>query len=892
MPASGWCGCAGAATGVKLAQSTPAVSPPHHLALEHPLSAGTPIRLMFELRVLGPPSITRGDGSPVEALSRQPRRLALLAYLAVTRPSARRDKLLALFWPESDDAHARAALNQALYFLRNVLGQHAFSSSGNGELVLNSSVVSSDVARFETALATGRHEDALALYRGDLLDGLFISDAPEFERWVEDARARLRDRAAAAAWAAAETSVGAGRTIEAERWARAAADLMPSDEAVVRRLMTFLERLGDGAAAIRTYEGFSRRLARELELHPSAETQELAERIRQNQRGHPPVPSPIAESAHVQTGTKHGRRRLRPVWLLSAAALAAAALVATSGLVLRPPHAAPARTRFPLNFEGQPALAGIGGNTVALSPDGDHLVYLGRGATGDQLFLRRMSVVEAVSIPETRDARHPFFSPDGEWLGYVVGNAIRKVRVGGGPAVTIARITTNVPGISWGDNDTIVFATPSGLWQVPASGGEPAPFALSDTARGELFRWPHVLPGGTRVLFTRIDRGGFHLAAVTGANGEVVPLGIRGTSPRFVAPANLVYARDDGVLLSARFDPRTLRLRSDPVPVTDGVYVGVAGAAKLGVSRTGVLAYVPKPEGGRLLLLNGDGRADTVRSGSLRFYSPRFSPDGRLIATSVWSPDGSQDLWVIDAAGTTMRRITFDSSSVTPVWSRDGRRVAYASKPAGRRFGWAIRSSPLSGSAASPELLVAPALDQFPGSLTRGDTLAFERGSLARKRDIWVVALTGARIPVPYLDSPHDERSPAVSPDGRWLAYVSDESGRDEVYVASFPRAGAPLQVSSDGGGWPRWASELELAYQTSDGIAGVGLRESSGVLRVGARRSRFRADSAVIPVEGLPFDVRGRSLAVFLNARKPVDIMVLMNWFDDPPLSGPPARR
>jgi serine/threonine-protein kinase len=663
---------------------------------------------------------------------------------------------------------------------------------------------------------------------------------------------------------------------------------MPADEVVVRRLMSFLERLGDGVAAIRAYEAFAWRLAQELELHPSAETQQLAERIRRNQREH--APAPTLQAAGVEIDAKHSRRRLRPARMLSAAALSVVGLVAASVLLGGPPQRAAARARFPLNFEGQPALAGgIGGNTIALSPDGNHLVYLGRGAAGDQLFLRRMSVLEAVPIPETRDARHPFFSPDGEWLGYIAGNAIRKVRVAGGPAISVAHITTNVPGISWGDDDTMVFATPSGLWQVPASGGEPAPLALSDTARGERYRWPHVLPGGNGVLFTRIDRSGFHLAALSRADRKVVHLGIRGTSPRFIAPGRLVYSREGGTLLTARFDPRTLRVQSGPAPMTEDVYVGVAGEAKLGASRTGVLAYVPKPEGGRLLLVDGDGRTDTVSSGSLRFYSPRFSPDGSLVATSIWSPDGSQDLWLIDAASTTMRRITFDSGSVAPVWSPDGSRVAYSSKPAGRRFGWAIRSTSTEGGTSSPELLVAPTWVQFPASFTRGDTLVFERTSVARKTDIWLMPPTGAREPLPYMKSAYNERGPALSPSGRWLAYVSDESGSDEVYVASFPRPGVPLQVSSGGGQWPRWASDRELAYRTGDGIAAVELRESSGVLSVGARRSLFRADRDVIPVEGLSYDVQGQRLAVFLNARKPVDIMVLMNWFDDPALAEPP---
>lgn len=241
---------------------------------------------VFELRLLGALELSATDGRNVEPLVRRSKRTGLLAYLAAALPRGfhRRDKLLALFWPELDEPHARAALSQALYVLRNTLGEQAVVTRGEGEVRLSGEVVWCDAAAFETALDLGRPADALALYRGDLLDGFFVTDAPEFERWLDAERARLKERASEGAWALAEAQAVEGDAVEAERWARRAAELLPDDEAVIRRLMTFLQRLGDKAAAIRAYEAFAWRLARDHELEPSAETQDLATAIRREER--------------------------------------------------------------------------------------------------------------------------------------------------------------------------------------------------------------------------------------------------------------------------------------------------------------------------------------------------------------------------------------------------------------------------------------------------------------------------------------------------------------------------------------------------------------------------------------------------------------------------------
>ena len=258
---------------------------------------------MVEIRVLGSFELSASDGRPVTTLARRPMRAALLAYLAAAVPRGfhRRDKLLALFWPELSESRARAALSQALYVLRSALGEEAVLTRGDTEVGLDGGGVWCDVSAFEAALDAGRPAEALALYRGDLLDGFFVSGAPEFERWLDRERGRLRQRASEGAWMLAEAKAAERDTLIAERWARRAAELSPADEAMARRLMRFLNGLGDRAAALRAYDTFACQLATEYELEPSAETRALSLAIRQEEQqqtappGPPRQPTPIGD---------------------------------------------------------------------------------------------------------------------------------------------------------------------------------------------------------------------------------------------------------------------------------------------------------------------------------------------------------------------------------------------------------------------------------------------------------------------------------------------------------------------------------------------------------------------------------------------------------------------
>ena len=281
---------------------------------------------MIELCMLGRLSLTGADGREVRGLLGQPRRLALLAYLAAASPQGfhRRDTLLALFWPELDQEHARAALRQALHVVRDALGGDAVTSRGDEEIGLDFAQVSCDVAAFERALRIGQLEEALDLYRGALLEGFFISDAPEFERWLETERARLQQAAAGGARALAERYESDNDLTRAVRWTRRSIELAPSDEGLVRRLIALLDRQGDRAGALEAYEAFARRVAAEYDAEPAAETRALVAAVRARRRAEPAAASPEVDSRpHQWPPSKRRRGRLvMRVGLSAAAALA------------------------------------------------------------------------------------------------------------------------------------------------------------------------------------------------------------------------------------------------------------------------------------------------------------------------------------------------------------------------------------------------------------------------------------------------------------------------------------------------------------------------------------------------------------------------------------------
>jgi DNA-binding SARP family transcriptional activator len=852
---------------------------------------------VIELRVLGPPRIEAVDGRPVESIVGQSRRMALLAYLGAATPrgAQRRDKLVTLFWPESDETRARAALNQALYVLRSRLGD-VFVSRGNDEVALDPAIIWCDAAAFEDLLDSGRAEEALALYRGDLLDGFFISGAPGFERWLDEERQRLRQRASDGAWALADACAGRGEVVEAERWARRAADLVPGDEAVVRRLMVFLRGLGDRAAAIRAYEAFVWRLAQEYELEPSAETRALAAAIRDEERI---VPAPALAALPIPRGERVAGVVSRRGWSWTLLVLAIVGSAGVAAVWGSSRAAMPDATEEWVSLldvdDALPLSVGTRGTTIAVSPRGD-VVYVGRAGGGAELYLKRRNEQKFSPIPRTMGALQPFFSPDGVWIGYVVGNTIRKVRVAGGPSVEICRVDGPLHGVSWGDGEVIVFALPSGLFRVPAASGDPTPVARPDSSRGEWYGWPNVLPGGRSALFTIVSDSGFQLAVASLESGNVELLGVRGMDPRYVAPGYLVWARHNSSLLAARFDARSARLTGPAMPVVEDVHVGMGGQAFLGVS-SDALAYVPVRPANRLVLLDSLGRERTPPRTDVGggVDAPRFTPDGRhLVLIRRFPGSRLADIWILDLRTNAIRRLTADSGSFGPVASSDDRmRIAYASKPAGRQQGFGIRLL-WADSAPASEPLLPPEVNQRPRAFTPdGGALVVQRAHPETKLDIWVVSLDGSGRLEPYLRSPADERGAALSPDGRWMAWVSPgRSGPDEVYAGEFPRLGRPVQVSRDGGRQPRWArSGRALFFRSEEGVMKVEIA-GDGPHPIGTPRLLLRDPRFAGSAEGVAYDVHpdGNLFAFVLPAEDRGDLLLRHGWLDA--LRAQPASR
>ena len=486
--------------------------------------------------------------------------------------------------------------------------------------------------------------------------------------------------------------------------------------------------------------------------------------------------------------------------------------------------------RFSLSYPSDASIQDEHGSPVALTPDGRSVVSVGR----QQLYLRRLDQIDAVPIPNTADGAQPFFSPDGLSLGFYAQGKLKRVGLDGGPAATICQVAGIMRGASWGAGDVIVFSTDSVLLQVPATGGVPEAVARPDSTRGELaYRWPSFLPAGRRVLLTVwkgtndnaaigvIDLSSRHVSSITDG----------GTSPRFVEPGWLAYAKGDGTVFAAPFDLRAARVTGTARPVFENVRVGAAGAAKLGLSSRGWAAYLRRSGVAQLVLVDRQGAARAVPGEARPFNAPRFSPDGRKVAVSVSPPGPTGDIWVVDPQQGTQSRLTFEGDNRYPEWSPDGGRVLFASK---RRGPFALFWTLGVGGGTAESLLAKADRSIHEGLLANGARTLVYREGAEPSADVYYKPV-GTGESRPFLTSAFNERAPTLSPNGRWLAYVSDESGQDEVHVRPFPEGSGRWQVSPAMGREPRWAPDgRELFYRKADTLIAVAVRTESAFSVVG----------------------------------------------------------
>ena len=590
------------------------------------------------------------------------------------------------------------------------------------------------------------------------------------------------------------------------------------------------------------------------------------------------------------------RRGVRAAALIVAGALAGA--LVTGAWKTEPPAstAAPARFVVPLPPDG--SLGAVDFPAVAISPDGSLLVFVVMRSGHTQLFVRPMNGTDATPLPGTANATNPIFSPDSRWIAFFADGQFKKVLVSGGAPVSLCEAPVGV-GASWGNDNTIVFAgtTGSGLSLVPASGGRPQRVTSLDAQRGEFsHRWPELLPDGKTVLYTVGTVGSWddaQIVAYSLATGTRSVLVQGGTNPHYLRSGHLIYARA-GTVMAVRFDAATRRVMGTPVRVLDNVMQSFDGAAQISLSPSGTAVYVTgmfAADQRRLVAVDRGGTVTPLAAPLRKYSSPQLSPDGRDLLVTI---DGSTpDLWVYDIPAGTLRQLTFEAGATFPVWTPDGQRAVFSSSTGGaRNLFWTTVFQP-----GQAERLASSEQTQLPSSWSPdAGTLAFVERHPTTGRDVWLLPLAGDRRPRPFLDAAFDEGAPRFSPDGRSLAYVSNETGRSEIFLRSRIDPAQRQKVSNAGGAEPVWAHDgRQLFYRNGDKMMAVPILASAGRSRAGIPQELFEGSFVSGTLDAANYDVMpdGQRFLMVQAERQSVTraVQVLINWFEVVATAAPSPR-
>jgi serine/threonine protein kinase/Tol biopolymer transport system component len=648
-----------------------------------------------------------------------------------------------------------------------------------------------------------------------------------------------------------------------------------------------------------TPEAIRRLLRRCLAKDPARRLREAGSAIVEIQEArNEPTPSDAARD----TGPHVGPR------LVSAAMLALALVVSAAAVgwmwLRRRPEPVAVTSRFAFTLPSSQVMPNRMGDALALSPDGRTLVYRAARAASlsYELFRRPVDEFAETPIDGTEGGVSPFFSPDGQWVGFVRASELVKVPLAGGTVHHLTDLPNpNIRGADWGRDDVIVFGWKQ-LMQVPAAGGAATPIFTPNDERSAWY--PQILPDGDSVLFT-LSRGGPDSGEIDVLNrrtGEHHVVLANGSKGRLLPTGHLVFVQS-GRLWGVPCDAERLEATGAPVPVVESVRVENGGAVQFATAEQGTLVYLPASSAGsrskNIVWVDRTGQEQAVTLPARNYQGLSLAPDGTRAAFQV-DEGVAADVWVSDLERGTLSPITTDRGfDGGPLWSPDGERIVYLSDRNGQRH-LMIESSDGTGSAEVLATFDADALDARPLAWTPdGTTLLTWSQTATTNGDIGTVLVHGSDGWKPLIQTPTNEMTPAISPDGRWLAYSSFDTGRFQVYVQRFPALGDRQQVSVSTGWGPTWTSSgkeiIFLDTNVRDSAPDAVMRVSVEPVAVDASSLRFGAPERLFDFDisryyAMPnirfYDVSpdGRRLLTMAFADEPdstrAEIHVVLNWF------------
>jgi Tol biopolymer transport system component/tRNA A-37 threonylcarbamoyl transferase component Bud32 len=531
--------------------------------------------------------------------------------------------------------------------------------------------------------------------------------------------------------------------------------------------------------------------------------------------------------------------------------------------------------RFVVTLPASEQIAEAPDQMITMAPDGSGFVYVGVGHNGRQLYHRRFESFLSRPLPGTEDATGPFFSPDGSWVGFRAKGKLLKVRLAGGAPVTLTD-DVNSSGSSWGTDGRILFVRSStrGIWAVSENGGEPSSLTVPDSASGEAWHaYPRSLPNGD-LLLNVFTGGTMQVAIAERGSGKITPL-FAGWRPVYERSGHLVFLLGDS-LRAIRYDMGNRRAVGAAFAAEQSSIPG-SGIRHFSLSESGALLTMgARADGRRLVEVDRQGREMVLSPDARPFDGPRYSPDGRRIAVRISGDEFH--IWNFDIARETFSRLTFSSAeNFFPEWTSDGRRIVYTrrSDSTGTDIYW----TDADGGGQEEAVYVAPG-DQWETSFGRsGDRLVFRQNDSLNNRDLWVLSMRDRRAST-LLATSKDERAARLSPDGRFLAYVSDQSDDAEVYVRTFPDSAGTWLVSQGGGTEPAWSPDgRELYYRSGDWLMAVPIVTQPG-FSVGRRDSLFAGPYVPNPTH-TNYDVHpaGNRFVMVRSSESERRVVVALNW-------------